>query len=90
MLRSGHTVSLSLLTCLWPTPEARAQSSSNVVVAFSTTNTTPLNPGFAGFATEILDTVLEYDNTNFQQFASMLSSGRRKRSSTARQIHVVR
>jgi hypothetical protein len=54
-----------LLTCLWPTPEARAQSNSNVVVAVSTTNTTPLNPGFASFATEILDTVLEYDNTNF-------------------------
>ena len=63
------------MTCLWLTPEVRAQSSTNVVVAFSTTNATPLNPGFAGFATEILDTALEYSNTNFQQFASMLSPG---------------
>ena len=63
------------MTWLWLTPEARAQSNTNVVVAFSTTNATPLNPGFAGFATEILDTGLEYDNTNFQQFASMLSPG---------------
>ena len=75
MRKSGHVVVLVWMAWLWLTPEARAQSSTNVVVAFSTTNATALNPGFAGFATEILDTGLEYGNTNFQQFASMLSPG---------------
>ena len=75
MWKFGHAVLLILMTCFWRTPEVRAQSSTNVVVAFATTNLTPLNQGFAGFATEILDTGLEYGNTNFQQFAASLSPG---------------
>lgn len=66
---------LALLTCLWLTPEVRAQSSTNVPVAFSTTNVTPLNPGFAGFTTELLGTGVEYADTNMQHFAAMLSPG---------------
>lgn len=57
------------------TPGISAQSSTNVAVTFSTINSTPLNPGFAGFATEILDTGLEYGNTNFQQLVATVSPG---------------
>jgi hypothetical protein len=67
---------LILSASLWLAPEILAQTGTNpVVVAFTTTNSTPLNPGFAGFATEILDTGLGYDNTNFQAFAQTLSPG---------------
>ena len=66
---------LILVTACWLPPEMHGQSSTNVVVAFATTNTTPLNPGFAGFATEMLNTGLQYDNTNFQQIAATLSPG---------------
>jgi hypothetical protein len=52
----------------------RAQG-SNVVISFVTSNATPLNLGFAGFSTEILDSGLEYDNTNFQALAQTLSPG---------------
>jgi hypothetical protein len=55
--------------------EAGAQSNTNVVVTFSTGNATVLNLGFAGFATEMLDTGLNYDNTNFQQIAGTLTPG---------------
>jgi hypothetical protein len=71
----GYAAWLILLAGLWIAPEMRAQSGTNVTVAFSTTNTTPLNQGFAGFACEMLDTGLEYDNTNFQQFVASLSPG---------------
>jgi hypothetical protein len=57
------------------TQEIRAQTSNTVTVAFATTNTSPLNQGFAGFACEMLDTGLEFDNTNFQQYAASLSPG---------------
>jgi hypothetical protein len=57
-------------------PWVKAQTNSNIVtVAFSSTATTPLNPGFAGFACEMLDTGLEYDNTNFQKIVTSLSPG---------------
>jgi hypothetical protein len=56
-------------------PEIRAQTNTNVVVSFSTTNSTPLNLGFAGFAEELLDGGIEYDNTNLQQLASTLTPG---------------
>ena len=55
--------------------DLRAQSNLQVAVSFTTTNPTPLNLGFAGFAEEMLDTGLEYDNTNFQQIARTLSPG---------------
>jgi hypothetical protein len=75
MRKCGHAALLILLTGLWSGPQLCAQTNTNVVVSFTTTNATPLNPGFAGFSTEILDTGLEYDNTNFQQFATSLSPG---------------
>jgi hypothetical protein len=56
-------------------PEIRAQTNTNVVVAFATTNSTPLNSGFAGFTTELLGTGVEYGDTNMQKFAAMLSPG---------------
>ena len=64
------------MTGLWLTPEIQAQTSTNVVVvAFMTTNSTSLNPGFAGFTTELLGTGVEYGDTNMQHFAAMLSPG---------------
>ena len=74
-MKIGGTVMLILLAGLWLETNLQAQDSSIVIIAFSTTNSTPLNLGFAGFATEILDTGLEYDNTNVQNLAKSLSPG---------------
>jgi hypothetical protein len=52
-----------------------AQSSTNVVVASTTANSTPLNLGYAGFTTELLGTGIEFGDTNMQRLASMLSPG---------------
>ena len=71
----GYAACLILLAGLWLAPEIQAQSGTNVTVAFSTTGTMPLSQGFAGFACEMLDTGLEYDNTNFQHFVASLSPG---------------
>jgi len=46
-----------------------------VPVSFATTNATPLNPGFAGFCTEMLASAVEYYDTNFQQITATLSPG---------------
>jgi len=54
-------------------PEAGAQAT--VPVSFATANATPLNPGFAGFCTEMLASAVEYYDTNFQQITSTLSPG---------------
>jgi hypothetical protein len=68
------------ILCVWlagiflPLPTA-AQSSTNVVVAFTTTNSTPLNNGFAGFCTEMLTDAVEYYDTNFQQTTATLVPG---------------
>jgi len=67
--------SLVLLTSFWLVPGIRAQSNTNVVVAFTTTNATPLNPGFGGFCTELQASAVEYYDTNFQQMAAALSPG---------------
>jgi len=75
MCKTGQAVWLILMTGLGLTPEARAQSNTNVLVAFATTNATPLNLGFAGFTTELLGTGIEYGDTNMQQFAAQLSPG---------------
>jgi hypothetical protein len=56
-------------------PSVLAQTSSNVVVAFTTTNSMPLNQGFAGFTTEILGTGVEFGDTNLQLMAAKLSPG---------------
>jgi hypothetical protein len=69
------SVFLSWLAGLMLAPQLGAQSSTNVVVAFSTTNPTPLNLGFAGFTTELLGTGVEYGDTNMQQVAAKLSPG---------------
>ncbi len=57
------------------TPGLAAQSTTNVVVAFTTTNSTPLSIGFAGFTTELLGKGEEYGDTNMQRYAAMLSPG---------------
>jgi hypothetical protein len=49
MCKFGQAAWLMVTTGLWFSPELRAQANTNLVVAFSTTNSTPLNPGFAGF-----------------------------------------
>jgi hypothetical protein len=66
---------LFLPGCLGLAPEARAQAGTNVAVAFYTTNSTPLNPGFGGFCTEMLTDAVEYSDTNFQQITATLSPG---------------
>jgi hypothetical protein len=48
---------------------------ANVVVSFATTGATPLNPGFAGFCTEMETDAVEYYDTNFQQITASLSPG---------------
>jgi hypothetical protein len=73
--RYGLAAFLILQAFLGFTPGIRAQSQPMVVVDFSTTNATPLNPGFAGFTTEVLGTGVEYGDTNLQQIASALSPG---------------
>jgi len=45
------------------------------VVSFTTTNSTPLNTGFAGFCTELQASAVEYCDTNFQQVTAGLSPG---------------
>lgn len=75
MCRSGYAVLLILMTGFRLMPEIRAQSSTNVVVAFATTNAMTLNQGFAGFTTELLGTGMEYGDTNLQHYAAMLPPG---------------
>jgi len=64
---------LLFLAGLFCPPEATAQAV--VSVSFTTTNATPLNPGFAGFCTEMLASAVEYSDTNFQQITATLSPG---------------
>jgi alpha-L-arabinofuranosidase len=52
-----------------------APAQAVVPVCFTTTNSTPLNPGFAGFCTEMLASAVEYYDTNFQQITATLSPG---------------
>jgi hypothetical protein len=73
--KSRTGVLLFLTACIAATPVFRAQSQPAVMVAFSTTNATPLNPGFAGFTTEVLGTGVEYGDTSLQEIASTLSPG---------------
>jgi len=76
MRKSRKTALLILMAGLGLAPEIRAQTGTNVVVAaFTTTNSTPLNAGFAGFTTELLGTGVEYFDTNMQQIAASLSPG---------------
>src|SRR5580700_2841555 len=52
-----------------------AQTASNLTIAYATTNPTPLNQGFAGFSTDLVDYGLESHNANFQQMVVPLSPG---------------
>ena len=61
---------------LWLVPEIPAQTGTNpVVVAFTTTNSTPLNLGFAGFTADLMTGGEEYGDTNLQRYANLLSPG---------------
>ncbi|MGD0207986.1 MAG: hypothetical protein ABSC89_10310 [Verrucomicrobiota bacterium] len=76
MLRAKIAITvmrLLFLAGLFCPPEATAQAV--VSVSFATTNATPLNPGFAGFCTEMLASAVEYYDTNFQQVTATLSPG---------------
>ncbi|MGA2248846.1 MAG: hypothetical protein ABSH48_28150 [Verrucomicrobiota bacterium] len=64
-----------MLAYTWLAPVIRALTNTNVVVSFCTTNSTPLNLGFAGFTTELLGKGEEYADTNLQHYAAMLSPG---------------
>jgi hypothetical protein len=66
---------LGMVALLSPVTSGVAQTATNVVVAFTTTNSTPLNLGFAGFTTELLSAGVEYGDTNMQQVAARLSPG---------------
>ncbi|MGA9452053.1 MAG: hypothetical protein WBW41_12010 [Verrucomicrobiia bacterium] len=68
------TLLLLLPLAFLPMPAA-AQTSSNVLVSFTTTNATPLNTGFAGFCTALQTSAVEYGDTNFQQMVATLSPG---------------
>ena len=71
--RSQDTVILTFFTLAGWLAMAAAQT--NVVVAFTTTNSTPLHIGYAGFTTELLGTGIEYGDTKMQQAAAQLSPG---------------
>ena len=73
--RFGKSGWVILLAAFLLAPETHAQTGTNVLASFSTSNPIPLSEGFAGFATEILDTGLEYDNTNCQALTTTLSPG---------------
>jgi hypothetical protein len=75
MCKPANAVLLILLGSLWLALETHAQSNNNVVVGFASTNSTPLNPGFAGFSTEMLANAVEYGDTNLQRVAASLSPG---------------
>jgi hypothetical protein len=68
-----YYILLLLLAGFCRPPEAGAQAV--VSVSFATTNATPLNPGFAGFCTEMLASAVEYYDTNFEQITATLSPG---------------
>jgi hypothetical protein len=75
-LQKINTALLALLllaTWFCHPPDSMAQS--NVLVSFATTNSTRLNPGFAGFCTELLADSVEYCDTNFQQITATVSPG---------------
>jgi alpha-L-arabinofuranosidase len=65
-----------LWLALFLPPAVPAQTNTNVVVSFTTTNNVvPLNLGFAGFCTEMLADSVEYYDTNFENLAATLSPG---------------
>ncbi len=76
MLRARIVIStlwLLFLAGFFCPSDATAQAV--VPVSFATTNAMPLNPGFAGFCTEMLTNAVEYYDTNFQQITATLSPG---------------
>ncbi|HXR03152.1 MAG TPA: hypothetical protein VN836_00415 [Verrucomicrobiae bacterium] len=75
LFRLGIKASLALILMVPFIGPPAASAQSNVLVSFTTTNSTPLNLGFAGFTTELLNTGVEYGDTNMQRLASRLSPG---------------
>jgi hypothetical protein len=73
-LAAKFAVFLTCLLGLGLALESEAQSQTNVVVSFVTTNSTPLNPGFSG-SNDDLKNAVEYYDPNFQQMATTLSPG---------------
>src|SRR5271166_6020175 len=55
----------------WPC----AAGQSPVTINFTSTNITPLNLGFGGFTCDFMTGGEEYADTNFQQYAAMLTPG---------------
>ena len=74
-MKISAIITLVFFSVLLGVPEIRAQVQTNVVVAFATTNATPLNTGFAGFCTAMQTSAVEYYDTNFQQMTATLSPG---------------
>ncbi|SPE58801.1 conserved exported hypothetical protein [Verrucomicrobia bacterium] len=74
-MKSSIAILLLFWSSLWFGSKGLAQTGTNVVVSFSTTNATPINLGFAGFTTELLGKGEEYGDTNLQRYAAMLSPG---------------
>lgn len=66
---------LILLAGFQLAPGLRADTNTNVVIAFTTSNAIPLTLGFAGYTTELLSKGEEYGDTNMQYYASMLQPG---------------
>jgi hypothetical protein len=60
---------------LWLAGTICPPAAGGVLISFTTTNSTPLNQGYAGFTTELLGTGVEYYDTNMQRYAGMLSPG---------------
>jgi hypothetical protein len=59
----------------WAPIPAHGQTTTNVIIAFTTANAAPLNLGFAGFTTELLGTGIEYGDPQMQAAAAQLSPG---------------
>ena len=68
-------VSLATLAALLLLLPATTRAATNLIVAFTTTNSIPLNTGFGGFCTAMQTSAVEYYDTNFQQMAATLSPG---------------
>lgn len=75
MLQQDRNVILYWLLSLLAVQQVFAQTASNLTIAFVTINPGPLNQGFAGFSTDLVDYGIESHNTNFQQMVVPLSPG---------------
>lgn len=75
-MRRRLYILLTVLALIALLPATPAQAgTTNVIVSFSTSNSTPLNPGLAGFSFDPLGDAVEYYDTNFQNITATLSPG---------------